>query len=121
MGFLRPCWGGGIGLPLASWWGVAIRITSRQDGPTPVLQVDGWLVAEEAGALLRAVEEVGSGAALDLGELRSADRQSIEVLRGLLLRGIEFREVSQLIQAQLGSDARRHATGSDEPGGRKDV
>jgi hypothetical protein len=100
---------------------MAIRITSLQEGSTPVLQVDGWLVEAEAGELVRAVEELGTAVVLDLAELRSADRASLEVLRGLELRGVELRRVSPLIRTQLGMSARGGTIHRDEPGRHDDT
>jgi hypothetical protein len=81
---------------------VAIRITSVVEATKPVLQVDGWLRGEEAAELVRAVEANRTPVVLDLAELRSADRSSLEVLRGLCLQGVELRRVPPLIGAQLG-------------------
>jgi len=80
---------------------VAIRITVRSEEAAQVLQVDGWLVAEDASEVQKAVDQAGTPAILDLVELRSADRASLEMLRGLLLRGIELRRASPSIRAQL--------------------
>jgi hypothetical protein len=80
-----------------------------------VLQVDGWLVEAEAGELVHAVDELGTSVVLDLAELRRADRPSLEILRGLNIRGIELRRLSPLIQAQLGSSAGSGAIRRDEP------
>ena len=78
------------------------------------------LVEAEAGELVRAVEELGSAVVLDLAELRSADRPSLEVLRGLNIRGVELRRVSPLIQTQLGMSAKSGTIRHDEPGHHED-
>jgi len=80
---------------------VAIRITERREGPSAVLQVDGWLVENDVGELVRAVEAPDAPVILDFSELRSADRASLGVLRGLSLRGVEFTKMSRSIEIQL--------------------
>ena len=64
-----------------------VRITPMLEGPIPVLQVDGWLREDEAAELVRAVDDLDGSVVLDLAELRTADRPSIEILRGLRIRG----------------------------------
>lgn len=86
-----------------------------------MLQVDGWLVEAEAEELVRAVEELGGTVVLDLAELRSADRPSLEILRGLFMRGVEFRRISPLIRTQLGSSVGSGTIHRNEPGRHGDV
>lgn len=90
---------------------MTIRITSVLEGPKPVLHVDGWLRGDEAAELVRAVEASRTQVVLDLAELRSADRPSLEVLRSLRLQGIELRRVPPLIGAQLGKGIVTESTG----------
>jgi hypothetical protein len=53
--------------------------------------------------LQRGAEAAGSDVALDLSELRMADKRGVEILRGLADRGIELRGVPPLIALLLGS------------------
>jgi hypothetical protein len=80
---------------------VTVRITPDQEGPLSVVRVDGWLTADETTELERAVGDAGTQVALDLTELRSADRPALEILRSLRARGAELRNVSPIIMLLL--------------------
>ena len=80
---------------------MTVRITPGREGPLSVVRVDGWLTADETAELERAVSGAGPGVALDLTELRSADRAALEILRSLKVRGAELRNVSPMIALLL--------------------
>ena len=80
---------------------VTVRITPEQEGPLSVVRVDGWLTAAETAELERAVGGAGPRVALDLTELRSADRAALEILRSLKARGAELRNASPMITLLL--------------------
>lgn len=81
---------------------VTVRITPVREGAVHVVHVDGWLTAEEIGELERVVGGAGPQLALDLSELRSADRAALVVLRALARRGVDLRHVSPMIALLLG-------------------
>jgi hypothetical protein len=81
--------------------GVTICITRIQEEAQTLLRVDGWLGGGDVAELLRVVEESGVAVALDLSELRSADRPGIDALHTLSRRGVELRRVPPLIAALL--------------------
>ena len=80
---------------------MTVRITPEQEGPLSVVRVDGWLTADETAELERAVGSAGPLVALDLTELRSADRAALEILRSLKERGTELRNVSPMLTLLL--------------------
>ena len=80
-----------------------IHIAQSAEGKKNVLRVEGWLQDEAVAELQRVAEAAGSDVALDLSELRMADKRGVETLRGLADRGIELRGVSPLIALLLDS------------------
>ena len=96
----------------ASHGAVTVRITTVHDGALQVIHVDGWLTAEEVGELERVVGCAGPKLALDLSDLRWADRGALEVLRSLAERGVELRHASPMMTLLL--DSQRHRGGGSD-------
>ncbi len=57
-----------------------IHIARIAEGKIHVLRVEGWLRDEAVTEPKRIAEAAGSEVALDLSELRMADRQGVQVL-----------------------------------------
>jgi hypothetical protein len=86
-----------------------IRITQVKDGSKFMLRVDGWLAGEEGAELLRVIADADEEVALDLSEMRSADRRGIEALRLLRDQGIELLRVPPVIAVLLDTNPPFHS------------
>jgi len=82
---------------------VAIRITTTVDDRHTILKIDGRLEAEDVAELTQACHSVEGATALDLSELRWADREGMAVLRELVLLGAEIHRASPYIALLLKS------------------
>ena len=80
---------------------MAIRIFKTTDDLQTVLKVDGWLKADDVEELTQAYEATEGTTVLDLSELQSADRDGAEVLRKLIVLGVEIRGASPYIELLL--------------------
>ncbi len=92
---------------------MAIRITKTVHERQTVLKVDGRLRVEDLEELTRAYRSVTGAASLDLSELRSADRDSVAILRELVAIGVEVCAASPYIELLLGPG---HGTKKGEGG-----
>ena len=80
---------------------MAIRITTTVDDRQTVLKIDGRLEAEDIAELTQVCRSVEGATALDLSELRWADRDGMAILRELVLLGAEIRRASPYIALLL--------------------
>lgn len=78
-----------------------LRINRRKQGDITVLQVDGWLQGEEVQEFVRVAWSAPPPLALDLKDVRSADRRGIEAIRSLATDGVELWNVSPFIRLLL--------------------
>jgi anti-anti-sigma regulatory factor len=76
---------------------VAIRITTKTDGNTTTVIVEGWLTAVEAPDLSKACQSIDASLRLDLSGLKSADPTGITLLRSLSAAGVELYDASSFI------------------------
>ena len=80
---------------------MAIRITTKTDGNTTTVIVEGHLGAAEAPDLRKECQSVDAPLRLDLAGLKSADPKGIMLLRSLSEAGAELYGASSFISKLL--------------------
>ena len=80
---------------------MAIRITTKTDGNTTTVIVEGRLTAVEAPDLSKECRSVDAPLRLDLSGLKSADPTGITLLRSLSAAGAELYGASSFISKLL--------------------
>lgn len=80
---------------------MTIRITTKTDGRTTTVIVEGRLTAVEAPDLSKECQSADSPLRLDLSGLRSADPTGIRLLRSLSAAGAEVHGASSFISKLL--------------------
>ena len=83
-----------------------LRITVSSEGSTTVLHVAGNLAADSVAELEKVCSSVAARIALDLSELRSADRLGLQTLLAIANRGAELRHGSTYLQLLLDREGR---------------
>ena len=84
---------------------VTIRITRVEKGQRITFRVDGRLVGEDVGELLRLCEELREPKTLDLGGVQFVDDQGVRALRDLRARGFTLLGASPYVRLLLGQPA----------------
>jgi hypothetical protein len=90
-----------LGQQFALWQPVSIRIQTIPEVGGTVIKIDGQLRMEDVAELGRVVQSAQGAKALELSELRSADRAGAEILRELVSRGATVRGASPYMQLLL--------------------
>ena len=80
---------------------MAVRITTKTDGNTRTVIVEGRLGAAEAPDLRKECQSVDIPIRLDLSGLKSADPTGITLLRSLSAAGVELYGASSFISKLL--------------------
>ena len=80
---------------------MAIRITTKTDGNTTTVIVEGSLTAVEAPDLSKECQSIDAPLRLDLSGLKSADPTGIKLLRSLSAAGAELYGASAFISKLL--------------------
>ena len=88
-----------------------MRITTRVEGPTTVLQVDGELNADSIPALIQEHEGLSGSVVLDLSGLSTIDNPAGRIILRMVDSGIRLINVSKYIQLRLFMDI----ASSEEP------
>ncbi len=74
-----------------------IRVTTIDESIGTLVKIDGWFRDEDIEDFVRMLEQLDGHTALDLRELRSADRAAVVVLRDLIGSGVEVRAASPYV------------------------
>jgi len=89
---------------------MTLRITVRALGPPTTVKMDGRLTAEEVPELWSVCAEIEGRLALDLTDLKSADRQGVSALQELRAKGADLIGVSPFLGLLL--DRQSHRAGN---------
>ena len=86
---------------------MSIRVTTISEASGTLVKVDGWFKVEDIEDFARLFEHLDGETALDLRELRSADRAAVDVLRDLIASGVELRGASPYVDLLLKAASNR--------------
>ena len=85
---------------------VAIRITTKTDGKTRTVRVEGRLTAVEVPDLRKECQSTDALVRVDLSGLRSADSTGITLLQSLSAEGTELYGASAFIRELLAGSSK---------------